>query len=38
MSHLDTVTSRFLAVTFRDITLYIVNNYLIASTKYMGVL
>jgi hypothetical protein len=37
MSHLVTVTkhfrkSRFLAVTFRDITLYVVNNYRIART------
>jgi hypothetical protein len=31
-SRYQIVTSRFLAVTFRDITLYIVNNHLIART------
>ncbi len=32
MSHLVTVTSHFLTVTLRDITLYVVNNHRIART------
>jgi len=31
---LQVVTSHFLAVTFRDITLYVVNNHLIARTTH----
>jgi len=37
MSHLVTVTNHFLAITLRDITLYVVNNHRIARTIFIKI-